>query len=164
MNYKKMSTKREKDIAKDISGRRHTGSGNQWHQKGDASNEIFLIEDKFVISDKYSINLGIINKLTKEAKQQSKIPVLRFGFSNHEDLTNFACIEICYCNDLTSNKDYQTERKSKTFKYADLYTSFILMYGDPVILKLIFLKEDRSFFILEWQDFLDNQKKLIDFL
>jgi hypothetical protein len=161
MNYKKISTKRENEIAEDIGGRRHTGSGNKWHSKGDASNEFLLIEDKFVISDKYSIQLNIINKLTRQAQKQSKIPVLRFGFVNMEFLNNFACIETCYCNPLAVSESYSTNKKSNTFTYTELYTSFILMYGQPVLLQLTFEKEDRNFFIIEWEDFLKFQQKII---
>jgi len=161
MNYKKISTKRENEIAKDISGRRHTGSGNKWHSKGDASNQFLLIEDKFVISDKYSIQLNILNKLTKQAQKQSKIPILRFGFINKEFLNNFACIEKCYCNELLINKCYSTSKKSSIFTYSELYASIISAFGQPVVLQLTFEKEDKTFFIIEWEEFLKFQQKII---
>jgi hypothetical protein len=161
MNYKKISTKREQEIAKDISGRRHPGSGNTWSKKGDSSNEFILVEDKYVVGDKYSINLRVINKLTKEANKQAKIPILRFGFTNKEAVKDYACIETIYCNSLSANEEYLSTAKSKIFYYDDLYITFVLSYGSPVIAKLIFEKEERSFYIIEWEDFLYFQEKII---
>ncbi|GEM_PF-5770127 len=164
MNYKKISTKREKEIAKDISGQRHVGSGNVWFKRGDASNEFLLIEDKFVISDRYSIKLDIIDKLTSQAHKQGKLPILRFGFSNRSIFQNYACIESCYCNqeaEVGSIMFYTSSKKSKTIKYNDLYAALTTFQGDPIVLKLVFYEERRTFYIIEWQDFLKSQENLI---
>jgi hypothetical protein len=163
VNYKKISTKREQDIAKDISGRRHVGSGNQWHHKGDDSNEFLLIEDKFVVSDKYSINLNILNKLITQANKQAKIPVLRFGFLEKDSMNNFACVEDIYCYPITTSEYIIAEKRSKTVHYNDLYNTFILSQKLPTLIKLTFSSENRSFYIIEWKDFLEFQEKVIVF-
>ena len=75
INNKKISKKREHKIAKEMGGKAHIASGALWWKKGDASNDFFLIEDKFTTKDKYTLNIKTLKKIEKEAMNCGKIPV-----------------------------------------------------------------------------------------
>jgi hypothetical protein len=160
-NYKKISKKREIEIGKQIGGRPHPGSGCFWHKKGDASNEYLLIEDKFVISNKYSIQMSIIKKLTKEANQQDKLPILRFGFHKEGSKKDYACVESCYCNDMISFAGHETNKKSLTLTNEYLYECYTTCENEIMCLTVSFLIEDRKFYVFEWNEFLDNIDKIL---
>ncbi len=156
-----MSTEREKEISEDIEGQRHAGSGSYWNKRGDASNEKILVEDKFVVNKKYSVNLGIIDKLTTQAKKQNKIPILRFGYKLPNVELNCVCIETCYCNSLSNNVEIYASKKSKMLDFSLLQSIFIMADGDPVIVELIFTSVDRRFYIIEWKEFIEHQSRIL---
>src|SRR5271157_3475720 len=63
-----------------MGGVAHAGSGNRWNKKSDASTPFFQMEEKITKRDVYTLKLGELRKIEKEAKQVNKIPLLRFGF------------------------------------------------------------------------------------
>jgi hypothetical protein len=65
-SLRKQSMEREDELASDVSGKRHKGSGSCWYKKGDVSNDRIFFEDKFTYDPTYSIQLRIIDKLNPE--------------------------------------------------------------------------------------------------
>jgi hypothetical protein len=70
------SKKQEKRLAKEIKGRTTIASGAFWHDKGDVSNDRFLIEAKRTDKEKYTVKRDIWEKIRIEAVGCGKIPLL----------------------------------------------------------------------------------------
>lgn len=149
---KQKSKKREISIAKDIGGREHLMSGAAWFKKGDASNEYFLVEDKFTDKEKYSIKYNELVKVQKEALEVSKIPIFRFGFTiNKKDYvvlnTKHTLLDATQC-------DLKIAKKQYTVKPESLYKQDVsLPEGDFIIMTLNFFNKD-NFFIVSWENFM----------
>jgi len=149
---KQKSKKREQKIAKDIGGRNHLMSGAAWFKKGDASNEYFLVEDKFTDKSKYSIKYSELIKINKEALQINKIPIFRFGFTvNKKD---YVIINVKHTL-LEATKDVtRIDKKQLTVTPDELYKKDIyLSLGDFIIMTLNFFDKD-IFFVVNWENFL----------
>ncbi len=79
MNWKKISKKQEKFIAKKIGGKRHVGSGC-WFEKADVSNSDVLGEAKLTEKEYFSITMKVLNKLEDQAMGIGKEPRLYIRF------------------------------------------------------------------------------------
>jgi len=158
---KRTSKKRENKAGKEVGGSSHLGSGNLWFQKGDASGEYFLVEDKFTTANKYSISLLVLDKLERQALKTDKIPVLRFGFEPHKD-ENYAVLRACDCCHLIDEialDVFGTDKKSKTFAMKELENLYIKTMSSLFICKLnLNIKE---YYILKWKAFVDQQGKFL---
>jgi len=168
MDYKKKSAKREKAISKDIGGKSHPGSGAFWFKKGDASNALILVEDKFTTNTSYSVTLSVLNKLEQQARKECKIPVLSVGFVNKHEEISFAFVEDTYIpkgNYETSCVVLETVKKSKLFTKDDLKSWYANSKTD-VIATLNFCGKDdtilRSFLIFKWTTFAEKLNKLCE--
>jgi hypothetical protein len=155
----KESKKREQAVAKEIGGKRHAGSGSVWWQKGDASNQDFLFEDKFKLGFSYALSIGVLSKLEKQARNINKIPVLRFGFHNEKA---YAVLRAQDC--MRSNKVEITTSfgKSHTFHAQDLERYFL--YATCTYMHITFITEkefDKSYNIMEWEYFLEVKDKIV---
>jgi hypothetical protein len=160
INNKKRSKKREVKAACDIGGKSHVASGAMWFKKSDFSNDLIQAEDKFTDKDKYSISLSIIDKITKEANQVGKVPVLRFGFEKYKK--NYAIIEEKNVNSLLeSSWLISTVKKSVSINYKDINDYFIneIDINDVGVVILSF--SGRRFYIFTWEDFVEHLNELI---
>ncbi len=165
MDYKKKSAKREKAISKDIGGKSHPGSGAFWFKKGDASNELILVEDKFTTSDSYSVTLSVLKKLEQQARKECKIPVLSVGFTSKHEEISFAFVEDIYIpkgNYTASPLVLDTIRKSKMFHKDDLKSWFVNSRTDAIATLNFYNKDTlfKSFLIFEWSFFATKLKEL----
>jgi len=159
MNNKKISRKREQALAKDTGGRTTPGSGNKWFEKSDAYNSIIRFEDKFTKKDKYSIHLSELKKIEKEALLTNKIPVLRFGFHNLNQ--NYVIINTDHFFDTGIEKGIKgvdISRKSFTVDSKEL-NNLYLNSKCIILLVLNFITENRIYFILRYETFLENIEK-----
>jgi len=153
---KKIATKREKLAAKDLKGKTHAASGSYWHSKGDASNQNFLIDDKFTKAQKYSISLTTLQQLESQAKKHGKIAVLKFGFENRYG-GEYAVTAVENYVDPLPITTWSVASKSRSFNCVELkedaWSSNSIIIG---ILK--FVSHKRAFVILRWDDFIENQR------
>jgi hypothetical protein len=72
----KESLKHEKRLAKKIGGQRNAASGAFWSRKGDVRNDELLIEHKWTGKKSVTIKSEVLQKITKEAILDSRMPVL----------------------------------------------------------------------------------------
>lgn len=148
---RKKSQKREKKLAKDISGKSHIMSGGAWFQKGDVSNEHFLVEDKFTEADAYTLSLQTLKKLEKEALQVNKIPIFIFGF------TKGLKKDYCIINKKHTIYDCQAE---ELFITKSIKLNSVRMWKKSPESLILFnlLVDDLSdmYYIVAWDDFLNN--------
>ena len=164
MHYKKISRKREEEAASDIGGYAHPGSGAFWTHKGDCSNEFLHVEDKFVVSPKYSISWDILNKVETEAFSVGKTPILRFGFhiktyeaKNYAVINRNHVIKDININDVNVIK---TTKKSKIFKMNELFELSLKKEG--ILLHLIYESKNQSYLVMEWDYLVNNTDLLIE--
>jgi len=159
MNNKKISRKREQILAKDIGGRATPGSGNKWFEKSDAYNSIIRFEDKFTKKDKYSIQLAELKKIEKEALLTNKIPILRFGF--HHLNQNYVVINTDHFFDTGIERDIKgIDISSKSFTIDSKELNNLYLNSKCIILLVLnFIIENRIYFILRYETFLDNIEK-----
>lgn len=76
-------TEQEKDIADLYGGQRHIGSGAIADLKSDSSGKgigAWQVENKSTKAKSFSVTLSILNKITVEAKKQTKHPMLQIRF------------------------------------------------------------------------------------
>lgn len=156
---KRISRKREQKAGKDIGGKAHAASGSLWYKKGDASNEAFLIEDKYTAKDYYSVSLSTLKKIEGYALNISKIPVLRIGFEPSKD--NYAVLRGCDCSHLVDdvfcvNHSY----KSKRFKKDELLKIYVKAQSDLFMFKLTLMND--SYYFLTWKNFVVNINKFLE--
>jgi hypothetical protein len=149
LDNKRLSKKREVSAAKDIGGKNHVGSGNQWFCKNDMSDEIWSCEDKFTNKDKYSIQYSVISKLEKHTLKVGKLSVLRFGFENEK--RNFAVIETKHFNYIHKTTIFTTSKNSILFKLEDL----IKLENNDIMCEIYFSKFDKKYYILTWEYFVE---------
>jgi hypothetical protein len=70
----------EEDAAKMIGGSRHIGSGAIDGYKSDASSKRWQLEAKSTISKSVPVDLSILDKITREAKEADKKPIVHIRF------------------------------------------------------------------------------------
>lgn len=68
--------KKEKSDGKAFGGRRNSGSGKNWYNKGDVKTKIYLIEDKTTKHNSFSVTSKLWNKISREAVMSQRIPIL----------------------------------------------------------------------------------------
>lgn len=93
------SKKQEKRLAKEIGGRTTIASGALWWDKGDLSNDRFLIEAKRTDSNKFRLEKRIWEKIRSEAIGCGRIPLLLIEIGNFE----VVCTSLNYYRELTGN-------------------------------------------------------------
>jgi hypothetical protein len=159
VNNKKISQKREKQLAKDTGGKAHARSGGLWFKKSDASDPYYQYEDKFTKKVFYSINIDILNKIEKEAKQVNKIPVLRFGFI--ETNRDYVVLRIQDVFPLVSSDLFiksplfiNIDKKSKRFEETELYVEYI--NNKEIMYILNFEHFDKTYILMGYKNFLDS--------
>jgi hypothetical protein len=159
MNNKKISKKREKSLAKDIGGRATPGSGNKWFEKSDAYNSIIRFEDKFTKKGRYSIHLSELKKIEKEAILTNKIPILRFGF--HHLNQNYVIINNDHFFDTGVERDIKgIDIKGKSITIDSIELNNLYLQSKCIILLILnFVTENRLYFVLRYEVFLDNIEK-----
>lgn len=74
--------KHEKDTEKDLKGKRTPGSGSRPHSKGDVSSDAYLTECKSTEKLSLSIKLAWLEKITREACNVGKIPLVSLRFDH----------------------------------------------------------------------------------
>jgi hypothetical protein len=80
----KTSRRREEKASRDISGSRVSGSGSGI-AKGDARNELWMVEDKFTVKAKrFSVTQDMIDKALRQAHKTGRNPVIRVGLPKYE--------------------------------------------------------------------------------
>jgi len=72
----KQSLKHEKRLEKIAGGKRSAASGAFWSRKGDVRSDDLLIEHKWTGKKSVTIKSEVLQKITKEAILDSRIPVL----------------------------------------------------------------------------------------
>lgn len=72
----KQSLKHEKRLAKKTGGSRNAASGAFWSRKGDVRSDTLLIEHKWTGKKSVTIKSEVLQKITKEAILDSRMPVL----------------------------------------------------------------------------------------
>jgi len=158
---KKISKKREQKIAIDIKGKAHPGSGAVWYKKGDVSNKVFQIEDKFTRNDAYSLSIDTLKKIELQSKKIAKIPILSIGYiavqRNYAILRkqDFQLENVC-------RKEYEGN-KSTLLVEEDMWVYFLRRYAeDKNTVSTIFLTlADKEYYIIEWGIFIKNANRII---
>lgn len=82
---KKLSVKRENQVAKDIGGKvvAQSGAGTE---KGDARNSFWMIEDKFTRSRSFMITKNIVSKAIRQAYETGREPAIRIGLGDGTEI------------------------------------------------------------------------------
>jgi len=78
--------KKEKKDAKTFKARPTLRSGGIWFDKGDQTNEIFLIDSKTSKHQRFSIPVKMWKKVKKEALTSGKTPILSLGFGKYDSI------------------------------------------------------------------------------
>ena len=146
---KKLSKQRENKIADDIGGQRHSFSGAMWWKKGDASNDDFLIEDKFTEDDHYSATLRVLLKIEKEALSIGKLPVLRVGFIKDRKSTDYVVLRAMDC--LSSKLIPGFSGAAKSFRLKSTHLKELHMSENKII--LTFSIRSNLYVVMGWDDF-----------
>lgn len=158
---KKISRKREQKIAVSIKGKAHPGSGAVWYKKGDVSNDIFQIEDKFTRSDAYSLSIDTLKKIEVQSKKISKIPVFSIGYISVQ--RNYAILrkQDVHCRFLCS-KTYEG-KKSILLEEEDMWIYFLRKYTEnkEVLSAISLILSSKEYYIFEWNVFLKNANSII---
>ena len=76
VDHFKKARKFEKQLAKEINGKRQPASGATPFAKGDIKTSDCLIEVKQTGKSHYSVSLKILHKIRKEALEERRIPIL----------------------------------------------------------------------------------------
>ena len=102
-NNKKKAQKEERRFAKEIGGKAHPNSGAIDGIKGDGGNDYFVFDHKWTDSKSYILSTTDINKITREAREHGKEPMMgvRFhkGISMGVD-SEWICIPLRVAKDL----------------------------------------------------------------
>lgn len=81
-NNKKEAQKREKKLASELGGKAMPNSGAS-DQRGDIKLDKYLIDDKFTNTEAYVIKVETLNKITIEAYDVNREPLLIIQFRKH---------------------------------------------------------------------------------
>lgn len=96
---KRNSKNQESKVAKELSGKVTPASGALWGAKADVRSDIFLVECKTTISDRYRLTFNVWNKIYLEAiKDGLRIPVMCIDLLNGKKRYAVMCTK-----DLPSN-------------------------------------------------------------
>ena len=79
-SVKEVSDASERQVAKELGGRRVTGSGCVDSLKGDVKTDDFLLEMKSTSSKSFILPKDIVSKICREAREAGKKPGLIFKF------------------------------------------------------------------------------------
>ena len=79
-NSKKQAIKEEQRFGKEIGGVAHPNSGAIDGMKGDGSNEEFTYDHKFTEDKSYILSTTDLNKITREAREQNREPMMGIKF------------------------------------------------------------------------------------
>lgn len=155
---KKISKKREASMGKQIGGRAHIASGALWFQKGDLSNDLVIIEDKFTHKDFFSITTTILYKIEKEGKKEGKIPFVTVGF--HTQKFSVGIINEKYLLSPPAEGIVHFVSKGKSFKldFTTLRNSY-LTDASSYLLKITI--EGINYYIIEWETLIDKLDSFI---
>lgn len=74
----KQSRKHEDRLAKAVGGSRVAASGAFWNRKGDVRSSDLLIEHKWTGKKQVTVKSDVLEKITKEAILDGRMPVLGF--------------------------------------------------------------------------------------
>jgi len=74
----KQSKKHEDRLAKAVGGSRVAASGAFWNRKGDVRSSDLLIEHKWTGKKQVTVKSDVLEKITKEAILDGRMPVLGF--------------------------------------------------------------------------------------
>jgi len=77
---KKVAQKRERDLADKLGGRTTPNSGATEMAKGDVRLDEFLVDDKFTKGKSIIVDNVMVNKISKEAREIDKEPMLTLKF------------------------------------------------------------------------------------
>ena len=149
---KKMSRKREQEIARQTGGKRHTGSGSLWWKKSDASDAHFQYEDKFTEAEYFILSRTILDKIEKEARGEFKIPVLRFGFVGAKGTSEFVVLRAWDCIYKTQPPHLNSIKKSHRMR-LEFLQEISTETNDTV--KIVLTLDKKQYLLLTWDDFLD---------
>jgi hypothetical protein len=156
---KKISRKGEEQLAKDVGGRRHTGSGSQWHTKSDVSDLDFQYEDKFTENRwfKYTLSLASLQKIEKEARKVGKIPAFRFRFIHKGiPLGEFIVLRAKDCVFYPEMYPSKDGKKSMTLNLENLRTFYTTK-----IITLVLNFGSSSYVLFRYDDFLNTRAKIL---
>ena len=159
---RKLSQKREDKIAKDLGGRRHVLSGGSPFLKGDASNEYFLIEDKFTKEIKYTLKFTLLNKIAVEASKVNKVPIFKFGFMLPTSNRDYVIIRKEDCNDFIEDTHRILLSKDSTTLHENILNLLYLDSKTIYIAEIHFLKQDKIYYLIRYRDFVENMNKFRD--
>lgn len=154
MDNKRLSKKRERKAAEDIGGKAHALSGAGWSLKGDLSNDMWLVEDKFTHEKQYSIQHTILQKVDKQSLKVGKLSALRFGFQGTN--RNYAVVETKHLKNTNKTIMFTTEKNSILFKLEDL----IRLANNNTLCEIVFEKQDKKYYILTWEYFVEIHKEV----
>jgi hypothetical protein len=104
---KKTSQKLEKKMAKMLNGRTTPGSGAFSGHKGDVMSEIWLGEHKYTDAEEYRFNRSIWSKISREASEKRKLPVLEIVLDQSNRHYRLIFIDLQNFYDLTHAKEEQ---------------------------------------------------------
>ena len=154
---KKISKQRENKIADDIGGQRHSFSGAMWWKKGDASDDDFLIEDKFTEDNHYSATLKVLLKIEKEALSIGKLPVLRVGFLKDGKSKDYVVLRAKDC--LSSKKSPCIHGAARSFRLKASQMKKLYMADNKII--LIFSISEYLYVVMGWDEFVECKDTII---
>jgi Holliday junction resolvase len=80
----KQSKKHEDRLAKVIGGSRVAASGAFWNRKGDVRSSTLLIEHKWTGKKQVTVKSDVLEKITKEAILDGRMPVLGFHLNGKD--------------------------------------------------------------------------------
>jgi hypothetical protein len=80
----KQSKKHEDRLAKAIGGSRVAASGAFWSRKGDVRSSDLLIEHKWTGKKQVTVKSDVLEKITKEAILDGRMPVLGFHLNGKD--------------------------------------------------------------------------------
>jgi len=80
----KRSRQQEKRTAQASSAGLVSGSGNQWHSKGDVKTKRLLIECKQTAKESYSLKLHELQKIQLEALKAGRTPVMALDIAGRD--------------------------------------------------------------------------------
>ncbi len=82
LNARRVVNEQEEDTAALIDGRRHVGSGAIEGLKSDASSDTWQAESKSTVAKSLSLKLDVLDKISREAREQNKKPMVHVRFTN----------------------------------------------------------------------------------
>lgn len=76
--------RQEERTAKRLDGRRKPGSGNRWYDRGDSTNERFVVDNKRTDKRQYILKAGELEALCALALAEGKEPMLQLDMAGRE--------------------------------------------------------------------------------